>query len=165
MSLELLVPIENEALIGMTLLPKQVLGKSIKLHTESSGLLNAFRKEFYGLYPGNWSLNIADLGDLPNGSNVEDTYFAIKEIGYHLKQMNIIPIFIGGSHDMIFPLYQIFQDFNQLVNMVSVDRSFDFSQEDELISGRSYMSRIIMDKPNVLFNYTNLIRFPFQSLF
>ncbi len=183
MSLELLVPIENEALIGMTLLPKQVLGKSIKLHTESSGLpelqglniaivglheyrnsffantqyeLNAFRKEFYGLYPGNWSLNIADLGDLPNGSNVEDTYFAIKEIGYHLKQMNIIPIFIGGSHDMIFPLYQIFQDFNQLVNMVSVDRSFDFSQEDELISGRSYMSRIIMDKPNVLFNYTNL---------
>ena len=37
MSLELLVPIENEALIGMTLLPKQVLGKSIKLHTESSG--------------------------------------------------------------------------------------------------------------------------------
>jgi hypothetical protein len=183
MSLELLVPIENEALIGMTLSPKQVLGKNIKLHTESSGLpelqglniaivglheyrnsffantqyeLNAFRKEFYGLYPGNWSLNIADLGDLPNGSNVEDTYFAIKEIGYHLKQMNIIPIFIGGSHDMIFPLYQIFQDFNQLVNMVSVDRSFDFSQEDELISGRSYMSRIIMDKPNVLFNYTNL---------
>ena len=183
MSLELLVPIENEALIGMTLLPKHVLGKSIKLHTESSGLpelqglniaivglheyrnsffansqygLNAFRKEFYGLYPGNWSLNIADLGDLPNGSNVEDTYFAIKEIGYHLKQMNITPIFIGGSHDMIFPLYQVFQDFNQLVNMVSVDSSFDFSQEDELISGRSYMSRIIMDKPNVLFNYTNL---------
>jgi hypothetical protein len=183
MSLELLVPIENEALIGMTLLPKEVLGKSIKLHTESSGLpelqglniaiiglhedrnsffpnshyeLNAFRKEFYGLYPCNWSLNIADLGDLPNGSNVEDTYFAIKEIGYHLKQMNITPIFIGGSHDMIFPLYQVFQDFNQLVNMVSVDRSFDFSQEDELISGRSYMSRIIMDKPNVLYNYTNL---------
>ena len=97
-------------------------------------------------------MNIADLGDLPNGSNVEDTYFAIKEIGYHLKQMNITPIFIGGSHDMIFPLYQVFQDFNQLVNMVSVDRSFDFSQEDELISGRSYMSRIIMDKPNVLYN-------------
>ena len=70
--------------------------------------------------------------------------------------MNIIPIFIGGSHDMIFPLYQVFQDFEQLVNVVSVDRSFDFSQEDELISGRSYMSRIIMDKPNLLLNYTNL---------
>ena len=183
MSLELLVPIENESLIGMSLLPKQVMGNNIKLHTESSGLpelkgldvaiiglqeyrnsfftnthysTNAFRKEFYSLYPGNWTINIADLGDLPNGSNVNDTYFAIKEIGYHLKQMNIIPIFIGGSHDMIFPLYQVFQDFKQLVNVVSVDRSFDFSQEDELISGRSYMSKIIMDKPNLLFNYTNL---------
>lgn len=183
MSLELLVPIENESLIGMSLFPKQVMGNNIKLHTESKGLpelkgldiviiglneyrnsfftnseydINAFRKEFYGLYPGNWSVKIADLGDLPKGSNINDTYFAIKEIGYHLKQMNIIPIFIGGSHDMIFPLYQIFQDFKQLVNVVSVDRSFDFSQEDELISGRSYMSKIIMNKPNLLFNYTNL---------
>ena len=69
---------------------------------------------------------------------------------YHLKQMNIIPVFIGGSHDLLFPLYQVFQEFNQLVNVVSIDRSFDFSQEDELISGRSYMSKIIMDKPNVL---------------
>jgi hypothetical protein len=70
--------------------------------------------------------------------------------------MNIIPVFIGGSHDLIFPLYQVFQEFKELVNMVSVDRSFDFSQEDELISGRSYMSKIIMEKPNVLNNYSNL---------
>ena len=183
MSLELLVPIENQSLLGMSLLPKQVMGNKIKLHTESYGFpelkgldiaiigmheyrnsffentqydINAFRKEFYRLYPGNWTLSIADLGDLPRGSNVNDTYYAIREIGYHLKQMNITPIFIGGSHDLIFPLYQVFQDFNQLVNLVSVDRSFDFSQEDELISGRSYMSKIIMDKPNLLFNYTNL---------
>lgn len=183
MSLELLVPIDNEALLGMSLLPKQVIGKNIQLHTTSSGLpelqglhialiglneyrnsffatpqytLNSFRKKFYELYPGNWKLKIADLGDLPNGSSVNDTYYAIKEIGYHLKQMNIIPIFIGGSHDLIFPMYQVYQEFNQLVNIVAVDRSFDFSQEEELISGRSYMSKIIMDKPNVLYNYTNL---------
>ena len=183
MSLELLVPIDNEILIGMSLLPKQVLGNKMDLHTQSSGLpdlkglniaiiglheyrnsffpntqyqVNSFRNEFYALYPGNWSVKIADLGNLPNGSKVQDTYFAIKQIAYHLKQMNIIPVFIGGSHDMIFPLYQVYQDFKQLVNVVSVDRSFDFSQEDELISGRSYMSRIIMEKPNVLFNYSNL---------
>ncbi|NDG47446.1 MAG: arginase, partial [Flavobacteriia bacterium] len=88
--------------------------------------LNSFRKKFYELYPGNWKLKIADLGDLPNGSSVNDTYYAIKEIGYHLKQMNIIPIFIGGSHDLIFPMYQVYQEFNQLVNIVAVDRSFDF---------------------------------------
>lgn len=38
MSLELLVPIDNEILIGMSLLPKQVLGNKMDLHTQSSGL-------------------------------------------------------------------------------------------------------------------------------
>lgn len=183
MSLELLQPVDYEFLQGGSILPKQILGKNILIHTKNSGLpelkglqiviiglsetrnsffvndnyrANNFRQVFYELYPGNWNLKIADLGDLPNGANVNDTYYAIKEIGYYLKQMNIIPIFIGGSHDLIFPLYQVYQDFKQLVNMVSVDRSFDFSQEDELISGRSYMSKIIMEKPNVLNNYTNL---------
>ena len=183
MSLELLLPVNKEAILGLSMLPKQVIGKNIDIHTEESGLpelkglqiaiiglveqrnsffanarydVNQFRREFYELYPGNWKLRIADLGDLSNGEKVKDTYFAIKEIGFHLKQMNIIPVFIGGSHDLIFPLYQVFQEFKELVNMISVDRSFDFSQEDELISGRSYMSKIIMEKPNVLNNYSNL---------
>ena len=183
MSLELLLPVDKEAILGLSMLPKQVIGKNIGIHSEESGLpdlkglqiaiiglveqrnsffvnaqydVNQFRKEFYELYPGNWELKIADLGDLSNGEKVKDTYFAIKEIGFHLKQMNIIPVFIGGSHDLIFPLYQVFQEFKELVNMVSVDRSFDFSQEDELVSGRSYMSKIIMEKPNVLNNYSNL---------
>lgn len=183
MSLELLLPVNNESISGLSMLPKQVIGKNIDIHTIESGLpeliglkiviiglaekrnsffvnaqydVNQFRRAFYELYPGNWNLKIADLGDLPNGDKVQDTYFAIKEIGYHLKQMNITPVFIGGSHDLIFPLYQVFQEFKCLVNMVSIDRSFDFSQEDELISGRSYMSKIIMEKPNVLNNYTNL---------
>ena len=189
MSLELLLPVKKENLLDLTLLPKQILGKNISIHTQNTGLpelkgltialiglnehrnsffhnssynVNQFRKVFYELYPGNWNLSIADLGDLPNGEKVEDTYFAIKEIGVHLKQMNIIPVFIGGSHDLMFPLYEVFQNFKQLVNIVSVDRSFDFSQEDELISGRSYMSKIIMEKPNVLNNYTNI---GFQSYY
>ena len=189
MSLELLVPVKKETLLDLTLLPKQILGKNISIHTHNTGLpelkgltialiglhehrnsffhnssynVNQFRKVFYELYPGNWNLSIADLGDLPNGEKVEDTYFAIKEIGIHLKQMNIIPVFIGGSHDLMFPLYEVFQNFKQLVNIVSVDRSFDFYQEDELISGRSYMSKIIMEKPNVLNNYTNI---GFQSYY
>ena len=189
MSLELLAPVKKETLLGLTLLPKQILGKNISIHTKNTGLpelkgltialiglneyrnsffhnssynVNQFRKVFYELYPGNWNLSIADLGDLPNGEKVEDTYFAIKEIGVHLKQMNIIPIFIGGSHDLMFPLYEVFQNFKQLVNIVSIDRSFDFSQEDDLISGRSFMSKIIMKKPNVLNNYTNI---GFQSYY
>ena len=76
MSLESLLPIEHESLLGMSLLPNQVMGNHIELHTETKGLpelkgldvaiiglheyrnsflantqydINSFRKEFYGL--------------------------------------------------------------------------------------------------------------------
>ena len=93
MSLELLKPVDYEFLQGGSILPKQILGKNILIHTKNSGLpelkglqiviiglsetrnsffvndnyrANNFRQVFYELYPGNWNLKIADLGDLPN---------------------------------------------------------------------------------------------------
>ena len=189
MSLESLVPVSEEALSSMVLHPKQALGKNIEIHTEQHGFpelkdssiaivgvseirnsffptsvykLEDFRKSFYHLFPGNWNFKICDLGNLPNGAKPEDTYFALKEICIHLRQLNIVSIVIGGSNDLIFPMYQSYQENSQLVNIVSIDNQFDFSQEEELISGRSYMSRIIMEQPNFLYNFTNL---GFQSYY
>ena len=183
MSLESLVPVSEEVVSSMVLNPKQALGKNIEIHTDQLGFpelndcriaivglleirnsffptaqfkLEDFRKSFYRLFPGNLNFKICDLGDLPNGATPQDTYFALKEICIHLRQLNIISVFIGGSHDLIFPMYQSFQAIDQLVNIVSVDNQFDFSQEEELISGRSYMSKIIMEQPNFLYNFTNL---------
>jgi hypothetical protein len=183
MSVELLAPISEEILSSIGLLPKQIIGKTISIHTEKSGLpefknadialigvseirnsffpntqynLSDFRKAFYQLYPGNWSLTLVDLGDLPNGETVEDTYFALQEICTQLRQTNVIPVIFGGSHDLIYPLYRSFSAGSQLVNLVSIDSQFDFSQQEELISGRSYMSKIIMEQPNLLYNYTNI---------
>ncbi len=183
MSLESLIPVSEEALSSMVLNPNQALGKNIEIHTAQQGLpeldgcsigivglseirnsffptstykLADFRKYFYSLFPGNWNFKICDLGNLPDGNTPEDTYYALKEICIHLRQLNIVSIFLGGSNDLIFPIYQSYQANNQLVNIVSVDNQFDFSQEEELISGRSYMSRIIMEQPNFLYNFTNL---------
>ena len=183
MSLESLVPVSEEVFSSMVLNPKQALGKNIEIHTDQLGFpelndcsiaivglleirnsffptakfkLADFRKSFYRLFPGNWNFKICDLGDLPNGATPQDTYFALKEICIHLRQLNIVSVFVGGSHDLIFPMYQSFQAIDQLVNIVSVDNQFDFSQEEELISGRSYMSKIIMEQPNFLYNFTNL---------
>ncbi len=183
MSVDLLVPVSDETVARVNLLPKQIIGKQIPIHTEKTGLpdlkktdialigvseirnaffpisnysLNDFRVAFYQLFPGNWNLRIIDLGDLPSGNTVDDTYFALQEICTHLRQMNIIPVVIGGSHDLIYPMYRSYASGSQLVNLVSVDSQFDFSQQEELISGRSYMSKIIMEQPNMLYNYTNL---------
>ena len=183
MSLDSLTPVSEEVFSSLTFLPRQIIGRNIKIHTKKLGFpeiqgtkiaiigveeirnsffptqkysLENFRKEFYRLYPGNWDFQICDLGDLPNGAEPEDTYFALKEISSHLRQLNIISVIIGGSHDIIYPLYESYKINKQLVNIVSVDNQFDFSQEEELVSGRSYMSKIIMRQPNYLNNYTNL---------
>ena len=183
MSLDFLTPVDDTVLAVTSLLPKQVIGKSIQVHTEKNGFpeldkvrlaiigvqesrnsyypvldydMDAFRREFYQLYPGNWSVAIADLGNLPSGESPEDTYHALSSICSYLKKINVIPIVLGGSQDLTVALYRSFHDHAQWVNIVSVDNQFDFSQEEELISGRSYMSRIIMEQPNYLHNYTNL---------
>ena len=38
--------------------------------------LDEIRKELYKLYPGNWPINVADLGNIEEGNTIEDTYFA-----------------------------------------------------------------------------------------
>ena len=94
------------------------------------------------------------MGDLPNGSKPEDTYFAVREVSIELRKLNIVSVIIGGSHDIIYPLYDSYNINKKLVNIVSVDNQFDFSQEEELVSGRSYKSKIIMKQPKYLYNYT-----------
>ena len=183
MSLDYLEPVSTEVLETIEGLPDHVLGKNIEIFTEDSGLpeisnlkiclifineirnsyyqistfnSNEFRKQFYKLYPGNWNLKIADFGDLPSGKNVEDTYYALSEICIELKQANIVPIIIGGSQDLTIPLYESFLKFDNLVNIVSVDNRFDFTQGENLISSRSYMNDIITKSPSRLKNFTNL---------
>ena len=180
---DFLNPVDINQYHQISSLPKQIIGKNIKIYNKKEGLpdlkqfsiaimgvfesrnsfykmekndLNDFRSAFYSLYPGNWNINIIDLGNLENGETVEDTYSALKEIIISLQKFNVIPVILGGSHDLIYPAYRSFQSKKQLVNIVSVDRSYDFSQDEELISGRSYMSKIIMEQPNFLNNYTNI---------
>jgi hypothetical protein len=49
-----------------------------------------------------------------------------------------------------------------MINLVAIDSRFDFGIDDELISSHSYMSKIITDKPNNLFNFSNI---GYQSYF
>ena len=118
--------------------------------------LTAIRKAFYSLYPGNWHVSIADLGDILAGSSLEDTYFATHKVIARLLKTGIIPLVIGGSQDMTYALYRAFDTMEQMVNLVSIDSRFDFGKDDSGISATSYLTKIIVDEPNNLFNYSNI---------
>ncbi|MEX0314666.1 MAG: formimidoylglutamase [Allomuricauda sp.] len=190
MAFDFLVPVTNKVLAFTELLPAQAIGKNIHKHTEKKGLpvfanatvaifgvlesRNAFEKktekldmdeiriQLYRLMMGNWNSTILDIGDVEEGDTVEDTYFVVKEIVAGLLEENIIPIIIGATQDITFPTYRAFDKIKDMVNLVSIDSRFDFGEDDELISSHSYMTKIITDKPNNLYNFSNI---GYQSYF
>ena len=114
------------------------------------------REKFYQLFPGKWHTNIADLGTIEKGNQVSDTYFAVKEMITFLLKNNIIPIIIGGGQDITYVNYRAYDALEQSVNITAVDSRFDLGNLEEELTSQSYLSKIIMQEPNNLFNYCNV---------
>lgn len=131
----------------------EIRNSSFKILNQDS---NIFRKEFYQLKHGGWKHKIADIGNLPNGETVEDTYHAIYEICNELISIDKILIIVGGSNDLIFPIFKSFNSLKNKVNIVSIDNQFDLYQDSDIVSGRSYMNKIIIDESNKLNDFTNI---------
>ena len=183
MEFDFLSPVDNEIIIFKNNLSSLQLGSKVAFHTDTDfpdidtikiaiiGVLenrgnidngndnlnlDHIRKELNSLFPGNWHAAIADLGDIVQGNSLDDTYFALQKVATRLIRKGIIPILIGGSQDLTYPLYRAYDSLEQMVNLVSIDSTFDFGKQEEQISSKSYLSKIILDEPNNLFNYTNI---------
>jgi hypothetical protein len=182
MEFDFLKPLDNEILQFVKEVSSQQLGSKVVFHTaedfpdlnkikiavigvlENRGDKNQtgevdlshIRKELYGLFPGNWNASIADLGNILAGNSATDTYFALKKVVSNLIKKKIIPIVIGGSQDLTYALYRGYDDLEQMVNLVSIDNKFDFGKESEAVSTNSYLTKIIIEEPNNLFNFSNV---------
>lgn len=188
MEFDFLKPLDNEILQFIKEVSTQQLGSKVVLHTEKEfpdlnkikiaiiGVLENrgdanqknkvdlthIRKELYGLFPGNWNVSIADLGNILAGNSSDDTYFALRKVVSSLIKKKIIPIIIGGSQDLTYALYRAYDDLEQMVNLVSIDNKFDFGKESDALSANSYLTKIIIEEPNNLFNFSNV---GFQTYF
>ncbi len=117
---------------------------------------NYIRHQLYELFPGTYSPKIADLGNIKKGYNIEDTYFALKSVIRELLSNKILPVIIGGSQDLSYSNYEAYENLGQIINMVSVDSSFNIGSTEDELNSQSYLSKIILHQPNYLFNYTNI---------
>jgi arginase family enzyme len=117
---------------------------------------DAIRKEFYKLYQGNFKLKMVDLGNLTQGNSIEDTHFALTATLEELLRNNVTPIILGGGQDLTFSQYRAYEKIGKIVNIAIVDPMFDLGHSEQALDSRSYMSRIILQQPNYLFNYTNI---------
>lgn len=182
MEFDFLSPVEDEIIQFVMRLSSQNLGSKIAFHTDKDfpdisktklaiiGVLenrgdilayeevnlNSIRKELYELFPGNWHSSIADLGDVLPGNSLEDTFFAVQRVVSRLLKNGVLPIIIGGSQDLTYAIYRAYDDLEQMVNLVSVDAKFDFGKQEDGITSNSYLSKIVLDEPNNLFNFCNI---------
>ncbi|TRX42209.1 formimidoylglutamase [Flavobacterium restrictum] len=182
MEFDFLTPLDTEILVHAKGLSSQQLGSKMQLHStdyfpdlevvtiavigvlenrgnqgsDSKVDLILIRKELYSLFAGNWDATIADLGNILEGNTIEDTYFALKKVVSSLIKKKIIPIVIGGSQDLTYALYRAYDELEQMVNLVAIDNKFDFGKESDTLSAASYLTKIIIDEPNNLFNYCNI---------
>ncbi|MFT5753508.1 MAG: hypothetical protein ACI9FW_000619 [Flavobacterium sp.] len=182
MMFDFLHPLSDDLVIDIHRVSNQSLGKKVILNTNQEtpilkedsiafiGVLdnrgsnsvanledlNEIRLQFYNLYPGNWNASIYDLGDVKAGSTVEDTYYVVKTICAELIKKRIIPIVIGGSQDITYAMYRAYDNLDQMVNLVAVDSKFDFENVEKNGTADSYLTKIIVDEPNNLFNYCNI---------
>tara|TARA_R110001583_G_scaffold163880_1_gene316330 strand:+ start:13466 stop:14626 length:1161 start_codon:yes stop_codon:yes gene_type:complete len=123
---------------------------------ETGSNLNEIRKELYKLYPGNWPISVADLGNISQGNTIEDTYFALGNLLSYLIKNKIIPIIIGGGQDLTYANYRAYDTLEQTVNIVAVDNKFDLGSIEDELTSQSYLSKIVMNQPNNLFNFSNI---------
>ena len=179
-----LSPVSDLVLAHVELMSNQTLGRKLKTHSAQGQLpslenvdiaiigvlenrndvnyigddfqLNEFRRNLYQLFPGNWHLSIADLGNIKKGESTEDTYFALKTTIAFLLKKKIIPVIIGGSQDLTYANYRAYDELAPMVNIVNVDKSFDLGDSSKPIKNNSYLGKVILEKPYNLFNYSTI---------
>ncbi len=127
------------------------------INNEGCGLAADYiRENLYRLFQGNYETKIVDLGNIKRGNTIDDSYFAVADVLSQLLRKNIIPIIIGGSQDFTFSNYLAYTKMEQTINIVSVDSCFDIGDGDKDLNSQNYLSKIILHKPNILFNYSNI---------
>ncbi|TVQ86407.1 MAG: arginase [Bacteroidetes bacterium] len=114
------------------------------------------RKYLYNLFQGPFKLKLADLGNIKQGETTEDTYFAVKTVVSELLEKKIVPIIIGGSQDLTYANYRAYESLGQIINIVSIDASFDLGLNEDKINNHNFLNKILTHQPNFLFNYTNI---------
>jgi len=116
------------------------------------------RKHLYQLYTdASFYLPIVDIGDIYEGEQVSDSYFAVSSVCSFLIKRNNIPIVLGGSHDLTYANYLAYESLEQIINLLTIDRKFDFGTSlDARLTADTYLSKIMLHQPNYLFHYTNL---------
>jgi arginase family enzyme len=119
---------------------------------------NEIRKQLLKLYiPSKDQFKIIDLGNIIIGETPRDTYFALAAVVLKCVTHKVVPIILGGSHDLAFGQYLGYQDLQGMINVVNVDGKIDLGHTaDAPLAANSFLMHLLIHQPNFLFNYSHI---------
>ena len=131
--------------------------------TNCCNAANQARKCLYELSRTGKQMKIADLGNLREGNNINDTLAALRDIVAELLDKKTIPLILGGSKDLTLGIFRAYEKNKISINLTAVDSQpgLSASHYDD-IKKNSYLNSIISSKSKYLFNYSNI---GYQSYF
>ena len=74
---------------------------------------DTIRKALYRLKRGGGDYKIADLGNLRNGPDLDETYLRIKAVCEGLISVGTLPVLVGGSHDLDYGQFQGYENLHR----------------------------------------------------
>ncbi|MBI1767435.1 MAG: formimidoylglutamase [Bacteroidetes bacterium] len=114
------------------------------------------RKKLYRLKKGTGKYNIVDLGNLNSGIDLDETYTRISEVCRMLLENNVMPILLGGTHDLDYGQYRGYEEMQKLISFLNVDAFLDLDDSKQAPASRKHIHKMLLHEPNYLFGYTHL---------
>ncbi|MEO5674662.1 MAG: formimidoylglutamase [Chitinophagales bacterium] len=109
------------------------------------------RRQLLALTKFNTEIKFGDLGNIDPGASLQDSYVALSKIVNELLHLKILPVIIGGSHDLTFSQYSAYQDLKHNISMSVVDSMIDFHDGEDGINDENFLGRIFVMEPSCLF--------------
>ncbi len=114
------------------------------------------RKKLYHLKRGTGSYRIVDLGNLKPGVDLDETYVRLSEVCRMLLEENVLPVIIGGSHDLDYGQYWAYERMEKLISLLNIDAFLDLEDRHGIQPDRRHIHKILLHEPNYLLSYTHL---------
>ena len=95
-------------------------------------------------------------------SSRKDSFDSIQFVCQTLIYNGILPIIIGGGHDISYAIYKAYSHLDKYITLTTIDKVFDIGLENDSLASFSHLGKILSHKPSHLFHYINM---GYQSYF
>lgn len=116
---------------------------------------DAVRKHLYGMFTGTFShIRIADWGNIRATDDEAENKKRLTEAIAEALRQGIVPVIIGGGQELTWTNYLAYKQNKRYFNLLSFDPKPDFDESSELINEHNFLTPIIFNPDNYMFNYS-----------